>query len=703
MEALVIAILLCVAAIPVGLGARGAAAPAWILALAAVAGFVALARPGGPPRTDLRPQDASRTAESPFASSRACRACHPGEHASWARSYHRRMTQPASADAVLAPFDGRTLTFQGRRYRVFTEGGRFFVDMPALGTPGALPEERWVAPVVMTTGSHFLQAYWIPVEARPAPEVRAGQALFDARCARCHGEHVPGASAPLLVGARLLPEELAGRLDDGHAGGGAAFEEKERRALLAFLSRVQFDGRLLQFPWVFAVQQGVWLHEEDSFLQPPPATEREERPGDRWGFNCDECHSVGPRFAWSDARLEADSEAAELGIACEACHGPARAHAGRHRSPVARYAARLDEAPADDVVNPARLDHRRASHVCAQCHADVLRSGPGYLGYRPGEDLERVTKVVRWQDGPPYPAWLESALDDDPGRLTDTFWRDGTIRVAGRDFNGLIESACYQRGTLSCLSCHSLHQGSRDDQLGEGMRGDDACLQCHTELGTDVEAHTHHAPGSSGSRCYNCHMPHTTYGLMKAIRAHRIDSPSARVSVESGRPNACNLCHLDKTLAEVGQQLHEWYGQPLVVVPEPHGSTAASLVWLLQGDAVQRAVAAWHLGWQPARAASGEGWQDPFLAFALEDPYVAVRFVAWDALRRRGGLAELTFDFTGTTEPFRVARERALAALADQRLPTKRALLVGQDGEILLQDLDALRARRDETIVRVAE
>ena len=43
-------------------------------------------------------------------------------------------------------------------------------------------------------------------------------------------------------------------------------------------------------------------------------------------------------------------------------------------------------------------------------------------------------------------------------------------------------------------------------------------------------------------------MPFTTYGLLKTIRSHQISNPSVQATLETGRPNACNLCHLDKTL-----------------------------------------------------------------------------------------------------------------------------------------------------------
>ena len=47
-----------------------------------------------------------------------------------------------------------------------------------------------------------------------------------------------------------------------------------------------------------------------------------------------------------------------------------------------------------------------------------------------------------------------------------------------------------------------------------------ACLNCHAEIADDIPGHTHHKPDSSGSDCNNCHMPHTVYGLLSAIRSH---------------------------------------------------------------------------------------------------------------------------------------------------------------------------------------
>ena len=60
-----------------------------------------------------------------------------------------------------------------------------------------------------------------------------------------------------------------------------------------------------------------------------------------------------------------------------------------------------------------------------------------------------------------------------------------------------------------------MHQyQDRAHQLRPRMEGNQACVQCHTAFEAKLEEHTHHRAMSTGSLCYNCHLPHTTYGLL---------------------------------------------------------------------------------------------------------------------------------------------------------------------------------------------
>ena len=202
-------------------------------------------------------------------------------------------------------------------------------------------------------------------------------------------------------------------------------------------------------------------------------------------------------------------------------------------------------------------------------------------------------------------------------------------------------------------------------------------------------------------------MPHTTYGLFVAMRSHRIDNPSATVSLETGRPNACNLCHLDRTLAWTAEKLSEWYGQPEVAVTGDHAQTAASLVWVLRGDAAQRAVTAWNMSWAPAREASGQGWQAPFLARLMIDPYSAVRKVAHDSLRRLPGFEEFEYDYLAVPQQRFDVSLRALetwrrgsAAQLDRR---GEEVLIDGAGRLMMPRIDHLVKQRDDRPTRIIE
>ena len=319
-----------------------------------------------------------------------------------------------------------------------------------------------------------------------------------------------------------------------------------------------------------------------------------------------------------------DSQAAEFGIACEACHGPAESHVRFHEqthNPSGPDGLTEDQAI---LVHPGGLDHRRASQVCGQCHSSfALRSHELLMewlnhGFRfqPGQDLTETRIIVNRRMDRSDPV-VQRYLASNPRALDSMFWSDGMVRVAGREYNGLIDSPCFQRGTLSCLSCHQLHQQENDprpleewanDQLRNTALGNGACLQCHTTYADRIQQHTRHLPHSSGSQCYNCHMPFTSYGLLKAIRSHQIDSPTVEVSLATGRPNACNQCHLDRTLAWTAQHLQDWFGKPKPHLDPDEESIAAGVLWTLRGDAGQRALMAWSMGWDQARQTAGQDW-----------------------------------------------------------------------------------------------
>jgi hypothetical protein len=189
-------------------------------------------------------------------------------------------------------------------------------------------------------------------------------------------------------------------------------------------------------------------------------------------------------------------------------------------------------------------------------------------------------------------------------------------------------------------------------------------------------------------------MPYTTYGLLRALRSHTISSPTVAESVQFGRPNACNSCHLDKTLAWTSEYLERWYGTSPVTLNEEERTVAASLLWLLRGDAGQRALAAWSMGWAPAQAASGTDWVAVPLAMLLNDPYDAVRFIASRSLRSVPAFAGFPYDFLAPP----AERTAATLRVLDQSSRLLPARARRTDAALLL---DVSGSPRMEAIVRI--
>jgi hypothetical protein len=201
-------------------------------------------------------------------------------------------------------------------------------------------------------------------------------------------------------------------------------------------------------------------------------------------------------------------------------------------------------------------------------------------------------------------------------------------------------------------------------------------------------------------------MPYTTYGLLKTIRSHTVSSPTAQESVETGRPNACNLCHVDKTLGWTADALARLYGTSVPPLGDDERSVAASLLWLLRGDAGQRAIAAQAMGWEPAQRASGTGWMAPHLASLLDDPYDAVRFIAARSLRRLPGFEWFEYDFVAPSKERYQAQLRTLQMWDRARGGSRRtdaALLMTAQGSVNVDAVLRLLKERNNRRVLLRE
>ena len=521
-----------------------------------------------------------------YVQSVSCRSCHPDEYKSWYHSYHRTMTRRAMPEDVKGEFDGIVLELDGNRYTLSVEDGTYWVELDVIGVgvPGRRVKSRHR--VELVTGSHHMQVYW--------------------------------------------------------------YSTGEMR-------------ELARLPFSYIIGEG-WIPYRATFMLPPEVLP-EVRPvhlgKGRWNDTCINCHTTHgrPRIGDGGSFLTA---VAEFGIACEACHGPAEEHIKANMSPLRRYAEYFKEATDTTITQPIALAKVPASEVCAHCHGFFqFRDGEAEarwrksgFAYRPGGSHYETQFLFQASARENEPQ-VDRIIRNNPHLVRGNFWSDGMARTSSREYNDMVETGCYKKGNMTCMSCHSMHKDAGDprdfrawanDQMERGMDSDQACLQCHSSYARDIAAHTHHPVSSEGSRCYNCHMPYTDYGLLKSIRSHHIDSPDVTDSVNTGRPGACNLCHLDKTLAWSADYLDDWYDIERPALSADEEAVSASVLWVLRGDPGVRALLASGMSWKPARQVSKGDWMVPFLGVLMDDPYDAVRYIAARTLRTFEGFEKFEFD-----------------------------------------------------------
>jgi len=495
------------------------------------------------------------------------------------------------------------------------------------------------------------------------------------------------------------------------------------------------DRALNVLPGVYIISENKWVPRSAVVLHPP--NQSLSMIDGHWNAICLACHTTDPktqfRAPFLDLPIEhqaVDTTVAEFGIACEACHGPATEHIQKHQNPLTRYRSYLSDEPDSSIIEPSSLSPQRSSQVCGQCHSvwefydsagERYANAEGFP-YSPGDEL-RETRFIPQPMKQLGSQALNAFVAKDPDFVAGSFWPDGMIRVSGREYNGLIDSPCFTNTedhnsseTMSCFSCHNMHKSTDDPrsistwadthQVASNMDTNEACLQCHDTFRTNVPQHTGHAQDSTGSLCYNCHMPYSSYGLLKAVRSHTISSPSISETIEYGRPNACNLCHLDKTLSWTGAILEERYQIPIPELKKDEKQIAASLLWAMKGDAGQRALTTWAFGWAPAQAASGTSWMTPHLLELLNDPYEAIRFIAYRSLRQISGYETLEYNYLDSREErikFALPLLQSWQASQVSRQRRDPELLVGNDGNLLFDEFRRILNQRDNRPIFLRE
>jgi predicted CXXCH cytochrome family protein len=549
----------------------------------------------------------------------------------------------------------------------------------------------------------------------PQPEVVRGH--FDGIAVPCDG----GAVVPLARAGRFLMvvPAAAGKTREAEV----ALVVGSRRYQQYFERQVRGDGSaLIRLPILWHILAQRWLPLDTVFLEPD--RDEVDSHAATWNDSCILCHNTGPEPRLADPRdpvsaSRFDSRVAELGIACESCHGPAAEHGRVRRDPLARYREHLGVSVAAAAVLPTHLEQERAIGVCGQCHGARLpqplhrirawlTTGPTY---RPGDLLS--------EHATPITAATPVLGNTDPAAFALRFWSDGTPRLTAYEYQGIKQSACYLRGAMTCSSCHSMHAGDPRGQMRPDIQGNATCTQCHEKIARDLTGHTHHVESSAGSSCVECHMPRIVYGVTELHRSHRIDSPDAEREALSGRPHACTLCHVDRSPLWAGEQLRTLWGERFRV-PATRRDRAPidlpdAIASLHAGDAAARAVYAAAIGRPTATFADGAAAPlRAHLAVAMGDGYPMVRWLAQRSLasleeRRPSGLSPLLagIDHTSGEGSRRVAVEGLLDFLATDgknRMPVPMAgMLMNGDCRLQLGLVIRLTNLQSRNLISIGE
>ena len=345
------------------------------------------------------------------------------------------------------------------------------------------------------------------------------------------------------------------------------------------------DGRMYVLPVFWHVPNKRWLDWKETTPIPDGAHDMKQI----WNVNCFNCHATNLERGFVATTKSYRTAWTELGIGCEACHGPGQAHVTlaqtweRDPSAMPTYSSHASNRALSDVLkifSPRTAEARRTFDTCAYCHGNKRNV---FTGFRAGDRYE--DHAVPFLVSEPLPEF------DTQGE----FWPDGRPNRFNRP-QALTLSGCFKAGAVTCTNCHLAHGPASNPfslkvDVTRGRSGDVLCTQCHqgpADAGAPGDAqtplarvtsrspdpvesrepwadaalarHTFHAADSAGSRCVNCHMSDANWRLLTRRRDHTFQPPVPETTAGFGIPNACTTCHDDKTPEWAARQMDAWWG-----------------------------------------------------------------------------------------------------------------------------------------------
>jgi predicted CXXCH cytochrome family protein len=309
-----------------------------------------------------------------------------------------------------------------------------------------------------------------------------------------------------------------------------------------YLSKLP-DGRMYVLPAFWHVATGRWVDWKE--ITPIPDGAHNLRQ--IWNSNCFNCHATNLVQGFNVETKAYETTWTEMGVGCEACHGPGGEHVALidawRKDPALKPGGTLG------IFSSRHGSPRQTYDMCAYCHGNKRNT---FVGFRAGDRYEDY--ALPFLISEPIP----------PTDLQGEFWPDGRPNRFNRP-QALTLSGCFKAGEATCTSCHTAHGSpnpfSLKVDITQGANGDTLCTQCHSKFtGASVERHTFHNAASEGSRCITCHMSDVNWRLLIRRRDHTFQSPVPEMTSAFGAPNACTTCHDNRSPEWAARQMDVWWG-----------------------------------------------------------------------------------------------------------------------------------------------
>ncbi|WP_299660503.1 multiheme c-type cytochrome [uncultured Ruegeria sp.] len=293
-------------------------------------------------------------------------------------------------------------------------------------------------------------------------------------------------------------------------------------------------GRLQSFDVVWDTEKGRWYHLYPEQDLPPNDGLHWTGPYKNWNARCAECHATGYVKNYDAEAKAYASTQAEIGVGCEACHGPGSAHLEWTTGTA------LDDGLGEFgfPIDWGRGQTEAEIQQCAGCHSrrEALEDG----NPTPGKPYHNAYNL----------AVLRPGLYHPDGQILDEVYVYGSF----------LQSRMYAAG-VGCMDCHDPHRAELKAE-GNGL-----CTQCHSPAGNpdfptlrqasyDTPTHHHHAENSEGAQCKNCHMIERDYMGVDGRRDHSFRIPRPDLGLGT---DACTDCHAEEGQPWAAQQIAGWY------------------------------------------------------------------------------------------------------------------------------------------------